>query len=107
MVAAGIRSHRRRGTVRRRSSRTHITVVWEIARRIKQVSKDNKVPPLDPVPGVDAIWNAFEPRVPPFDFDSPQAVSGPDAAVFAYATGDEWRNLISINRRLSASLSTK
>ena len=75
-----------------RENDEYTKLIWNFAKRIKQVRKDNQLPSLNPVPGIDAVWNAFEPRVPPYDLDYEHAATGPDAAVFVYASDSDWKS---------------
>lgn len=66
-------------------------IIDDIALRIRDVANDTPLPTLDEVMPIEAIANAFDhPSLPLTEFDSPDAVAGPDSVTFVYATPPAW-----------------
>ncbi|PWU07004.1 MAG: hypothetical protein C5B51_11085 [Terriglobia bacterium] len=65
-------------------------LIRKFARLICESADSYELPALTPPPKFSTIANAFEPLLPPYDFDAPEATTGPDSAIFVYAGANRW-----------------
>lgn len=62
----------------------------KIALRVRDAADETPLPELEQMPEMGAVPSAFIPRLPLPAFDSQEAVAGPDAVTFVYASSTEW-----------------
>lgn len=62
----------------------------QIAQRVRDAADETLLPELDYIPRMVAVPSAFIPRLPLPAYDSPEAVAGPDAVTFVYASSTGW-----------------